>query len=142
MCVVSAVGDEWGKRFPDRWPTFVPYVTPAVQPHEVPHAFEPIQDDLKTCNVCGFRRDAKIHILFEASKSFEFNPQSVSKKDFDALREEVKELRELLLAAKRFDEETGQPDCEMDEKVALIRRVAELVGVDVDEVFGKGVGEA
>lgn len=61
---------------------------------------------------------------------------NISREEFEELRKEMEELKQLLLAAKAFDEATGQPDCEMDEKVELIRRVAELVGIDVDEVFG------
>ena len=38
--------------------------------------------------------------------------------------------------AKEIDRVTGQPDCEMDEKVAIIKRFAEVVGVDLSEVFG------
>lgn len=60
---------------------------------------------------------------------------SVSKQDFDALKKEVQELKKLLKAAKKFDEATGQPDCHMDEKVKLIKAIAELVGVDLGDVF-------
>lgn len=60
----------------------------------------------------------------------------VSRKDFDDLRKEVMELKELLLAAKKFDEATGQPNCEIEEKVEILKKVAELVGVDLSEVFG------
>lgn len=59
----------------------------------------------------------------------------VNREEFEALRKEIEELRLLLIAAKHFDEVTGQPDCEMDEKVDLIRRLAELVGVDLDDIF-------
>ena len=62
---------------------------------------------------------------------------SVPRHEFDALKKEVQELRELLLAAKKFDEETGQPNCEIDEKVEMIKKIAELVGVDMQDVFGK-----
>lgn len=62
-------------------------------------------------------------------------PPAVSREEFDRLRADVDELKTLLLAAKRYDERTGQPDCEVDEKVALIRRLAELVGVDMSGVF-------
>ena len=61
---------------------------------------------------------------------------SITREEFEALKAEVAEMKELLLAAKRIDEITGQPDCEMEEKVDLLRRVAEAVGVDLDEVFG------
>lgn len=62
--------------------------------------------------------------------------ETISREEFDALRCEVEELKALLLAAKAFDEATGQPDCEMDEKVELIKRVAEAVGVDLEDLFG------
>lgn len=62
---------------------------------------------------------------------------SVTRAEFEALKQEVEELKKLLLAAKEFDEKTGQPDCEIDEKVELIKKIAEMVGVDMDEVFGK-----
>lgn len=62
-------------------------------------------------------------------------PGEVSKADFDALRAEVLELKKLLEAAKAFDKATGQPHCEMDEKVNLIKAIAKMVGVDLGEVF-------
>lgn len=55
--------------------------------------------------------------------------------EIEALRKEVEELKKLLLAAKKFDEKTGQPDCEMDEKVKLIKSIAKMVGVDMKDVF-------
>lgn len=61
----------------------------------------------------------------------------VTRAEFEALRHEMQELKTLLLAAKRFDRETGQPDCEMDEKVEIIRRVADLVGVDLEDIFSE-----
>lgn len=63
--------------------------------------------------------------------------QGVSQSEFDALKREIQELKKLLKAAKKFDQLTGQPDCEMDEKVKLIKAIAKLVGVDLGDVFGK-----
>ncbi len=60
----------------------------------------------------------------------------VTKFEFEKLRVEVQELRKLLEAAKEFDIKTGQPDCEMDDKVAFIKKIAEFVGVNMDDVFG------
>jgi hypothetical protein len=60
----------------------------------------------------------------------------VTRGEFDALKREVAEMKELLKAAKRIDEVTGQPDCEMADKVEVLRRVADLVGVDLDDVLG------
>jgi hypothetical protein len=58
-----------------------------------------------------------------------------TKEEFDALKKEVEALKELLKAAKKFDEETGQKNCEMDEKIDFIKKIAEFVGVDINEVF-------
>ena len=59
----------------------------------------------------------------------------VSRNEFEALRKEVQELKKLLEAAKKFDQATGQPDCQMDEKVKLIKQIAKLVGVDLGGVL-------
>jgi hypothetical protein len=97
MCVISAVGGEFGRTFPDRYPTIQPgiHTTPYIPP----------------------------------------TPTPVTRAEFEALRLEMQELRKVLLAAKAFDEATGQPDCEMEEKVTLIKRLAELVGVSMDDIF-------
>jgi hypothetical protein len=47
-------------------------------------------------------------------------------------REQVQELIELLKAAKRIDEATGQPDCELDAKKQLLRQMAKHLGLDVE----------
>jgi hypothetical protein len=56
-----------------------------------------------------------------------------SKEDVEALRKELKALRELLEAAKKYDEDTGQPDCGVEEKVKWLRDLAKLLGLDWDE---------
>lgn len=66
-----------------------------------------------------------------------FSAPEVSRTEFEALRQEMLELKKLLQAAKKFDELTGQPHCEIDEKVALIKAIAKLVGVDLADVFEK-----
>src|SRR4051812_9455869 len=61
--------------------------------------------------------------------------QFATKQDIDALRQEILELKELLLAAKKFDDQTNQPDCEEEAKVALIKAVAKVVGIDMNDIF-------
>lgn len=65
------------------------------------------------------------------------SPVDVSREEVEALRREIEELKKLLTAAKEFDKATGQPDCEMDEKVKMIKAIAKMVGVDLGNVFGK-----
>lgn len=94
MCMVSNIGDVYGRKWKD-------YDPPVFPPPSVIHV--PVSE--------------------------------VSRTEFEALRKEVLALKELLLAAKKFDEKTGQPDCEMGDKIAIIRKVAEAVGVNLDDVF-------
>lgn len=87
MCIVSMIGDQWGRDF------LYPFGTPA-------------------------------HLQNN------FDPEIIK------LRKEVEELKKLLLAAKVYDKETGQPECQVDEKVALIKAVAKALG-DVNETKGE-----
>ena len=61
----------------------------------------------------------------------------VTKSEFEALRKEVLEMKELLKRAVEYDKKNNQPHCEMDEKVALLKKIAELVGVSLDDIFKK-----
>lgn len=59
----------------------------------------------------------------------------VPQAEFDKLKKEVEELKELMKAAKRFDAATGQPDCEDENKMVILRGVAKALGVDLDSVL-------
>ena len=70
----------------------------------------------------------------------EWNPSNLdlgyaSKAALEALRQEVLELKQLILAAQRFDEHTGQPDCQTEEKLDLLRALADQLGVDLSDVL-------
>jgi hypothetical protein len=62
------------------------------------------------------------------------NPFGPSKADFDALKRDVEEMKQLLKRAIEYDKRTGQPDCESADKVAFIRKIADLAGVDLDDL--------
>jgi hypothetical protein len=55
--------------------------------------------------------------------------------DVEALRREVAEVKELLIAAKEIDKRLGLADCEMEEKVEFLKAFAKLLDVDLSEVF-------
>lgn len=44
-------------------------------------------------------------------------------------KEEIEDFRRIYEKAKRFDKETGQPDCENKEKIRLLKELAEKLGV-------------
>lgn len=58
--------------------------------------------------------------------------QAASKEDLEKLRKEVEEMKALLMAAKQYDERTGQKECHTDEKTRLLRKIAKQVGVDLE----------
>lgn len=72
----------------------------------------------------------------QTSATQTFSGALVSKEEFEKLKSEVELMKSLLKKAKLYDEETGQKDCEMEEKVSFIKKIAEAVGVDLEEIFG------
>ena len=59
----------------------------------------------------------------------------VSQEDFDKLKKEVLEMKELLRKAKIYDEKNNEPNCEIEDKMEFLRQVAKLVGVDLNDVI-------
>lgn len=62
-------------------------------------------------------------------------PPAVTRAEFDELKRQVAEMVELLKRAKAYDERNNEPDCEIDEKMELLRKVAKIVGVDLDDAL-------
>jgi hypothetical protein len=106
---VSMIGDYWKDRLPQTHPW-------VVQPREDPYA--PLIPSYPPSGGSGG-----------------IGTIGISREEFEALKKEMQELKELLKAAKKFDEATNQPHCEQDDKVALIKKIAELVGVDMKDVL-------
>ena len=44
-------------------------------------------------------------------------------------------MKDILVKAKLFDDETGQMDCEKVEKVAILKKVAKALDIDLDDVL-------
>jgi hypothetical protein len=61
----------------------------------------------------------------------------VTKEEFAELKRQVEEMKALLIRAKEYDERNNEPNCEIEDKVALLKKVAALVGVSLEDVFGK-----
>ena len=105
MCVVSAIGDNWKQQFPQKFPDWT----------ETVKYWPTIQQNPET-------------ILLNRTEL------EAVRKDIEAIRNEMIELKKLLKAAIDFDAKTGQPHCENEDKIALIRQVAEAVGVDLRDL--------
>lgn len=48
--------------------------------------------------------------------------------------EEIEEFRELLRRAKAYDKNNNEPDCELESKKAILKELAEKLGVEIDFV--------
>lgn len=55
--------------------------------------------------------------------------------EFLALKREVEELKERLKEARKEDIESDAPVCEMKPEVEMLKKLAELLGVDLEDVF-------
>lgn len=60
----------------------------------------------------------------------------VSREEFDRLLKEVEDMKALLIRAKKYDEDNNESECEMEDKVKLLKLIAKEMGVDLSEVFG------
>lgn len=111
MCVVSMVGDFYNDRWKDDFP-------PKRSFPSFPGTF-----------VLQYATQNELNDLREMLKEH--------MEAFSALKKEVEDCKELLMRAKKYDVDNNEPDCEIEDKVALIKKVAELVGVNMNDVFGK-----
>jgi len=105
MCAVSAIGDYYSDKWKQPGNPLYPYTTLPFYPNSTPK--------VPNTTVTRF----------------------VSIEEFDKLREEVEEMKRILIVAAEYDKRTNQPHCEMEEKVELIKRVADIFGVDLKEIF-------
>ncbi len=117
MCAVSAMGDHYTKKIDEDWTKTHPWIQPWVVP-TTPINPTPIQP-----------------IQWPPAQTG-FPPPTVSREEFEVLKKQVQEMHEILKVAKEYDDRTDQHECEQEEKVALLKRIAELVGVDLKDVFG------
>ncbi len=65
------------------------------------------------------------------------NIPQINRAEFDALKKEVEEMKALLKRAKIYDEQNNEPHCEMDEKMAMLRKFSEAVGINLDDILKK-----
>jgi hypothetical protein len=61
-----------------------------------------------------------------------FNPPT--RQEFDALKKEIEELKLLIKKAVEYDKNNNQKDCENASKMELLKKLAEMVGVDLKDI--------
>ena len=63
--------------------------------------------------------------------------QSVTRTEWEDIWTELTQLKELLVKAKQYDDAHNEPNCEMEEKVALIKKFGEIFSIDFRGIFDK-----
>ena len=65
------------------------------------------------------------------------NPPAIGipAEDFKKLKEEVEKLKEELKKARQKDIQEKVPDCKMKESVELIKTLADILGVDLEDIL-------
>jgi hypothetical protein len=69
---------------------------------------------------------------WEYSKQF---PPPIPYKQYEALRKELEEMKRQLQEARAQDIANNEPNCEQEDKVALLRKVAKIMNIDLGDVF-------
>lgn len=107
MCVVSFVGDTWR----DHW------ISPI--PPQQPNPYQQSPISIPSTNLFN---------LFKAP---------VTREEFDTLKREVEIMKKQLEGAKEYDKKNNEPNCEIEDKMELLKKIAALVGINLDEVLNK-----
>jgi len=66
---------------------------------------------------------------------FEEKP-TVSRWEYEQLKREVEEMKQLLIKALDYDKKNNEPHCEVEDKLVTLRKIAELVGINLDDILG------
>jgi hypothetical protein len=66
---------------------------------------------------------------------FEEKP-NIGRWEFEQLRKEVEEMKQLLIKALDYDKRNNEPDCQIEDKLETLRRIAAEVGINLDDILG------
>lgn len=122
MCFVSYVGDHYTDGWKDKYPW--PIVT---TPGTIPNTTNPFPQQ-------PYIPDPKKTDELILSKLFQ---REITRQEFDDLKKEVEEMKKILTLAAEYDKKNNEPHCEMEQKVDLLKKMAGLFGISLDDVFGK-----
>lgn len=68
------------------------------------------------------------------NESYKIDFTLVTRAEFEALKTEVRILKELLVKAKEYDTKNNEPNCSMEHKVKLLKEIAKQLGVELDGI--------
>lgn len=66
------------------------------------------------------------------------NLSDISREEFDVLKKEVEEMKQLLINAKIYDEKNIKPNnYEIKEKIKTLHKIADFMGINLDDILKK-----
>lgn len=63
------------------------------------------------------------------------DPNHISREEFDRLKKELEGIKKLLEMAKKYDVDNNQPDCEIEDKIAWIKKTMQMFGIDTSDLL-------
>lgn len=105
MCLVSNIGDKWSKQ--DYWPAWPGAIPFPDRKESRPYSFRPI--------------DTYENIIL--------------KERYTQLKEQAEKMKRELEQAKAEDIKNNNPDCEMEDKVIILKKIAKMLDIDLSAVF-------
>jgi len=118
MCVVSFVGKHYEDEFSKK--PYRPWEAPTVPGWPPTYYPKPSDEEVK-------RQIEKLQNGVVSNEEI--------KKQVEELRKQVEEMKKFLIEALEYDRLYKQPDCENDLKIAFLKKVAESVGLTLDDIF-------
>lgn len=119
MCVVSFVGGHYEDEF-KKWPYTKPWEAPFYPP--AVYTAVPNEEEIK-------KQIKKLQDTVVAPSNAELERQ------INELRKQVQEMKKFLIEAIEYGKLYRQPDCGNDMKIAFLKKVAESVGMTLDDIF-------
>lgn len=142
MCVVSLVGEHYSDKF-NEYPWLKPYIQPnnplnpgtGTNPWQQPFT-GPVPNVVPMPHIEPIPQKVTDDYIKWLDDYIKHDRPAPTRKEFEDLQKNFDNLKkEVLERAAEYDKRNNEPDCEVEEKVNLLRQVAKLVGVNI-EILG------
>jgi hypothetical protein len=62
----------------------------------------------------------------------EVDLDKVSREEFNRVKQELEDLKQLLKRAQKYDIDHNEPECELDEKIEALKKIAKAFDVEIE----------
>lgn len=79
------------------------------------------------------RQSAPLDNLFATPTKYEIEQVKDRLTKIEGLYDEILKMVQEIKAAQKFDDDTGQPNCHNEDKIAVIRKICAAFDIDLDK---------